>query len=108
MSNLKKRALPKKTIFIIGILVVFAFTVMFAEAYFKEKKIETYLNSLSYTNVTDITIFHKSKVLDPKTKKNAQLYKVKFTDLNKNKICKGLILINIKNSVQLDLDCTNR
>lgn len=108
MSSVKTRELPKKTVFIIGFLIVLAFTIMYAEAYFKEKKIETYLNSVSYKNIKDITIFHKSKVIDPKTKKNAQLYKIKFTDLNKNKICKGLLLINIKNSVQLDLDCTNR
>ncbi len=108
MSNIQTRKLPKKTIYIISALVILAFIIMYTEAHFKEKKVEVYLNYLSYTNVSDITIFHKSKVMDPKTKKNAQLYKIKFIDLNKNKICKGLMLINIKNHVKLDLDCTNR
>lgn len=108
MSRIIKRKLPKKTIYIIIVLIILAFTVMYAEAYFKERKIKVYLNSLSYKNVKNITIFHKSKVIDPKTKKNAQLYKIKFTDLDKNKICKGLMLIDIKNNVRLDLDCTNR
>lgn len=108
MSSIQTRKLPKKTIIIIAFLICLAFIIMFAEAFFKEKKIEVYLNSLSYKNVKDITIFHKSEVQDKETKKKSQLYKIKFTDINKNQICKGLLLINIKNKVKVDLDCIKK
>lgn len=100
------RKLPKKTIFIISIMILVSFSFMYLVSISKELKVQDYLHTLGYSNVTNITVYNKSEVQDGNSKEKGYLFKVKFDNLNNNQVCKGLIFTYLRNSnIKQDIDC---
>lgn len=107
MSKIEEiRKLPKKTIFIISIIIIVSFSLMYGVSITKKLKVEDHLHTLSYSNVANITVYNKSEVQDAKTKQKGYLFKVKFDNLNTNQVCKGLIFTYFRTkNIKQDIDC---
>lgn len=105
MEKIEVRKLPKKSIIYISIIFILAVIVLFLQSFSTQEEVKKHLSKIGYENVGDITVYNKSKMNDEETKGNGKLYKIKFTNINTNQICNGLIFINKFKKIKEDLDC---
>ncbi len=103
---IKTRKIPRSNVILITLVLVISLALMYVVSLSKELKVKEYLNLLGYKNVANISVYNKSEVKDEGTKQKGYLFKIKFTNLNNNTQCKGLIFIYNKNQVPTkDIDC---
>lgn len=105
-DNVQVRKLPKKTVYMIVTIVVLGLIAIIATSLSEQLRMKGILKNLGYVNVDNITIYNKTPVQDETTNEDAELTKLRFTDLNSSKECFGFIL-RIKKTGQYkkDLDC---
>lgn len=104
MSEIEIRKLPRKTIIIIGILIILSIAGFLLIKITKEDKMQNVLNSFGYKNVSDITVYNVSPVLDEKTNREGELYKISFTNNDTKQECKALIF-QISGRFEKDIEC---
>jgi len=100
----EKRALPKRTIVIIILMSLLALVFLYFSSLSKELKVKEYLHTLGLENVANIKVYNKSEANIDASKPNGYLFKIKFTNLDNNTQCKGLIFVSNKNLTK-DIDC---
>lgn len=108
MSNeaIEVRKLPKKTIYLIVILVILGIIATLAMSFSKQDRMAKILSTLGHPNVDSITIYNQSSVKDKDTGEPGELTKLRFYDLDKNQECFGFVLKNKKQGTfDKDLDC---
>ncbi len=105
-EHIEVRKLPKKTIIIIGIMIILGLITFLGLKELKEKRLEEILhNNLGHKNITDLKVVNKLSVEDKKTKYKSTVYKVKFFDKDTNKTCIGFIHQSRDRKYTEDLDC---
>ncbi len=105
-ENIEVRRLPKKTIYIIAVLVVLGILASLTISLSQQAKMSETLKTVGFPNVKSITIYNTSPVEDEQTKIRGELTKLKFKDLNTGKECFGFVLKNKKTGEYTkDLDC---
>lgn len=105
-ENIEVRKLPKKTIYLIVILVILGILASLAMSLSQQAKMSGILRTLGHPNVTDITIYNKTTVQDDNTQMRGELSKVRFFDVNTSQECFGFVLKNKKTGKYTkDLDC---
>lgn len=105
-ENTQVRRIPKKTIYIIIVLIILGILALSATSLSQQMKMKEVLQTLGYQNVGSITIYNKTPVQDDTTNQRSELTKLKFEDLNKNQECFGFVLKNKKTGKYTkDLDC---
>ena len=103
---IKTRKIPKTTVILISVVIVISLALMYVVSLSKELKVKEYLALLGYENVANISVYNKSEVKDENTKRKGHLFKIKFTNLNNNTKCRGLIFVYKKNQLPTkDIDC---
>ena len=104
MNQYETRKLPKKTIIIIGILIFTSIAGFLLIMLSKQVKIEEVLNSFGYKSISNVIVYNASEVLDEKTNRNGELYKIGFTNKDTNQECKGLVF-RLSGKYEIDIDC---
>jgi hypothetical protein len=104
MSN-DVRKLPKKTIFLISIIIIIALAIFLILKDLKEQKLTEILATIGHTTIKDLEVINKLSVEDTETRYKSTVYKVKFYDNNLNQTCIGFIHRNRNESYTKDFDC---
>lgn len=99
------RRLPKKTIFIIGFMVVIALSIFLVLKNLKEQKLTEVLATIGHKNIKEITVINKLSVEDSQTRYKSTVYKVMFFDKDLNKTCVGFIHREKNQHYTKDFDC---
>uniref|UniRef100_UPI0040473AF0 hypothetical protein n=1 Tax=Aliarcobacter sp. TaxID=2321116 RepID=UPI0040473AF0 len=99
------RKLPKKTIIIIGVMIVIAAAIFFVLKDLKEQKLTEILATIGHKNVKDLKVINKLSVEDKETRYKSSVYKVMFYDNNLSQSCIGFIHRNRDGSYTKDFDC---
>lgn len=99
------RKLPKKTIFIISIIVVICFVGFIVLKTLKELRMEEILKTLGHENISQMQVINKLSVEDTVTRYKSTVYKVKFHDNKLNQTCVGFIHFQRDNKFSKDVDC---
>lgn len=105
MQEYEVRKLPKKTIWIIVIMIFLGIAVFLGLKTLKEQKMIEVLNSLGYKKINKMQVINKLNVEDKKTRYKSTVYKVKFFDDEAKKTCIGFIQFKKNNKYKEDLDC---
>lgn len=104
MSQNEIRKLPKKTIFIITIIIAITLLGFLLITFSKQAKMEEVLNSLGHKNIESVMVYNVSPVEDQDTKKKGTLYKISFFDKESNKKCIGFIYKH-NSTYKEDIEC---
>lgn len=99
------RRLPKKTVFIIGFMVVIALSIFLVLKNLKEQKLTEVLATIGHKNIKEITVINKLSVEDSQTRYKSTVYKVMFFDKDLNKTCVGFIHREKNQHYTKDFDC---
>ena len=99
------RKLPKKTIFLISIIIIIALAIFLILKDLKEQKLTEILATIGHTTIKDLEVINKLSVEDTETRYKSTVYKVKFYDNNLNQTCIGFIHRNRNESYTKDFDC---
>lgn len=103
-TQYETRKLPKKTIYLIALLILLGILSIFGVSYFKQLKTQNILKHLGYTNPVNLTVYNISDVQDDSNNTKGELTKLKFH--NENQECFGFILKNKKTGqYRQDIDC---
>jgi len=100
------RKMPKKTVFIMIILIGLGVLWYFLVANGQAGKVTKILHKLGYDNVRDVTVYANHQFLREDINVKGYKYTVSFTDLKTNEKCKGFVLKDFKRNVDKDLICT--
>lgn len=73
--NNEIRKLPKKTIIIIGVMIVIALIGFLFLKDLKEQKLIEILQTIGYKNIKDVTVINKLSVEDAETRYRSTVYK---------------------------------
>ncbi len=103
--NNEIRKLPKKTIIIIGVMIVIALIGFLFLKDLKEQKLIEILQSIGYKNIKDVTVINKLSVEDAETRYRSTVYKVKFYNQDSNQTCIGFVHKERDNHYTKDIDC---
>ncbi len=105
MNTHQVRKLPKKTVIIISLMIIIAFSIFYTIQDFKEQKIAEALNSIGYKNIKNLKVINKLEVEDAETRYKSTVYKILFYDKDLEQSCIGF-LHREKNAVYTkDFDC---
>lgn len=99
------RKLPKKTYFIIVILVILGIASYFIADFGKSVKATKILNKLGYEDVTNVNVYATQEFLREDINVKGMRYTVSFTDNKAKENCKGFVLQDYKKNVEKDLIC---
>lgn len=99
------RKLPKKTIFIISILIIMGFIVFFLLKNLKELKLEEVLANIGHPNIEKLEVINKLSVEDTQTRYKSSVFKVTFYDNDLKQTCIGFVHQNKDGSYTKDFDC---
>lgn len=105
MNENEIRRLPKKTIIIIGILIVIAIIGFLFIKDLKEQKLKEILETIGYKNVTKLEVINKMEVEDNETRARSTVYKVIFFDQDSNQTCIGFVHKEKNQNYTKDFDC---
>ncbi|BAK72261.1 MAG: hypothetical protein AB7S49_00255 [Arcobacter sp.] len=105
MNNNEIRRLPKKTIFIIGLLIVIGLAFFLFLKSLKEQKLTEVLNTIGHENIKDLKVINKMSVEDTQTRYKSTVYKVMFYDNNLKQTCIGFIHREKDAHYTKDIDC---
>ncbi|ADG94470.1 conserved hypothetical protein [Arcobacter nitrofigilis DSM 7299] len=91
MSETEVRKIPKKTVIIIGVLIILAIVGYLLITLSRDAKIKEVLNSLGYTNISKVVVYNVSQVEDKNTRVQSKLFKLSFNNDETKQECFGLI-----------------
>jgi hypothetical protein len=103
--NNEVRKLPKKTIIIIGVMIVIALVGFLFIKNLKEQKLMEILQIIGYKNIKDVTVINKLSVEDSETRYRSTVFKVMFYNQDSNQTCIGFIHKEKDNHYTKDIDC---
>ncbi len=105
MNTHQVRKLPKKSVIIISIIILIAFSIFYVIQNFKEQKIAEALSSIGHKNIKNLKVINKLEVEDAETRYKSTVYKILFYDNDLEQSCIGF-LHREKNAVYTkDFDC---
>jgi hypothetical protein len=99
------RKLPKKTVIIIGILIVLGLAIFMVLKGLKEEKMTEILATLGHTNIKEVKVINRLSVEDKKTRYKSSVYKINFYDNTLKQTCAGFVHRGKNNTYTKDLDC---
>ena len=102
------RKLPIKTKIIFIILSIIAIVMYFMQENTKVIKANKILQTLGYTNISNLKVYSKNQVEDKITKVQGNKYFIKFVNNNTKEECRGFILKNFKRETAQDLTCERK
>jgi hypothetical protein len=105
MAKSEVRKLPRRTIVIIGVLVLAGIAVFTILKTLKQDKMTEILATLGHSNIGKIEVINKLSVEDKETRYKSKVYKVRFYDEDLNKTCIGFIHMGRYNKNTKDFDC---
>lgn len=100
------RKLPKKTIIIIGVLIVLGIISFVLASAGKATKATKILAKLGIENVSNVKVYATQEFLREDINVKGMKYTVSFFNKDTNEECKGFILKDYKNNVEKDLLCS--
>ena len=100
------RKMPKKTVFLMIILIGLGIVWYFLVANGQAGKVTKILHKLGYDNVRDVKVYANHQFLREDINVKGYKYTVSFKDLQANEECKGFVLQDFKRNVDKDLICT--
>jgi hypothetical protein len=99
------RKIPKKTIYIIYILILMGIAVFFVLKNLKEEKLTEALATIGHTNIKSLEVINKLSVEDTETRYKSSVFKVSFYDTDLKQTCIGFVHQNRDGSYTKDFDC---
>ena len=99
------RKLPKRTIFIISILILMGFAIFFLLKNLKEQKLEEVLAKIGHPHIEKLEVINKLSVEDTETRYKSSVFKVTFYDNDLKQTCIGFVHQNRDASYTKDFDC---
>jgi len=99
------RKIPKKTMIIIGSLIVLGIISFFLASAGKATKATKILATLGYENVSNVRVYATQEFLREDINVKGMKYTVSFFNNVTNEECKGFILKDYKKNVEKDLLC---
>ena len=100
------RKMPKKTVFIMIILIGLGIVWYFLVANGQAGKVTKILHKLGYDNVRDVKVYANHQFIRDDINVKGFKYTVSFVNLETNEECKGFVLKDFKKNVDKDLICT--
>jgi len=100
------RKIPKKTIFIMVILISLGITWYFLVANGQSTKVTKILNKLGYDKVRDVKVYANHQFMRDDINVKGYKYTISFTNIKSLETCKGFVLQDFKRNVDKDLICT--
>lgn len=101
----KTRPIPKKTIFIFIVLILFGIISYFMNEIGKAAKAGKVLYFIGYKNIEDISVAKIIKFRNDDTGIEGYKYTVNFRNIDTSKDCQGFIWADFKKNVIQDIDC---
>jgi hypothetical protein len=105
MNTHQVRKLPKRTVVVISLLIVIAFSVFYVIKDLKERKLTEVLATIGHKNITRLKVINKLEVEDVVTKYKSSVYKVLFYDNDLNQSCIGFIHRERNDTYTKDFNC---
>ncbi|MCP4969726.1 MAG: hypothetical protein GY932_03900 [Arcobacter sp.] len=102
---LEVRKIPKKSIFLIVLIILISVVGFLFITVTKNMKIKDILVTLGYKNIEDVKVINKLNVENQESKLKSTVYKVVFIDKNLNKKCVGFVHKNKYGKYKKDIDC---
>jgi hypothetical protein len=99
------RRLPKKTVFIISILMIMGLAIFLLLKDLKELKLEEILATIGHPNIKKLEVINKLSVEDTETRYKSSVFKVTFYDSDLKQTCIGFVHQNRDGSYTKDFDC---
>lgn len=100
------RKMPKKTVFLMIILIGLGILWYFLVANGQATKVTKILHKLGYDKVMDVKVYANHQFIRDDINVKGYKYTISFTDISKNETCKGFVLQDFKRNVEKDLICT--
>ena len=100
------RKMPKKTVFLMIILIGLGILWYFLVANGQATKLTKILHKLGYDKVMDVKVYANHQFIRDDINVKGYKYTISFTDISKNETCKGFVLQDFKRNVEKDLICT--
>ncbi len=100
------RKMPKKTVFIMIILIGLGIVWYFLVANGQAGKVTKILHKLGYDNVRDVKVYANHQFIRDDINVKGFKYTISFKNLTTNQECKGFVLKDFKRNVDKDLICT--
>ena len=104
-NSLQTRAIPKKSLIIMAILVLAGIATFFLTEKGKSQKVTRILYKVGYTDVKDVKVYGITKVENKDTRVQGFKYFVIFTDNKTNQKCRGFVLQDFKKNTADDITC---
>lgn len=107
-TEIEVRPIPKKTIIIIGILIVTGILFFYLVSMGKAAKASKILVQLGYENFSNVKVYATQEFLREDINIKGMRYTISFIDNKSNQECKGFVLKDYKGNVEKDLLCNNK
>jgi hypothetical protein len=104
-NNIPTRQIPKKSLYIIAILILLGIATFFLTQDGKSKKVTKILHKVGYKNVKDVKVYGVTKVEDKDTRIQGFKYFVIFKDIDNNQECRGFVSQDFKRNTKKDISC---
>ena len=105
MNTHQVRKLPKKSVIIISIIILIAFSIFYVIQNFKEQKIAEALSSIGHKNIKNLKVINKLEVEDAETRYKSTVYKILFYDNDLQESCIGFLHREKNQSYTKDFNC---
>lgn len=99
------RKLPKKTVFIMIILVILGLIWFVLVSFGQATKVTKILHKLGYEDVSKVRVYAHHQFLREDINVKGYKYTVSFTNNKTKEECKGFVLKDFKQNVEKDLLC---
>ena len=106
MSEVTKRNIPKKYIFVMFILVILGCFVYYIINVTREAKVTQILYDLGYTSIKNVQVVNRTYVENKDTRRRGVSFKLLFFDNNTQKNCIGFVYKNNSKKYEQNIDCT--
>ncbi len=106
MSEVIKRKIPKKYIFIIFILIISGFFVYYVINSTRQAKVTQILYDLGYKSIKNVQVINKTHLENKDTRKRSVSFKILFFNKKLQKNCIGFVYKNNSKKYEQNIDCT--
>ncbi len=101
----EKRPIPKKTIIMIGVIIIIGIIAYMMNEMGKSAKATSVLYKLGYQNIKNVHVAKIAKFRNEDTNIEGYKYSVKFKNLDNKQECRGFVWADFKNNIIQDLEC---
>lgn len=103
--SLEKRKLPKRTIFLISVLIILATFIFLSMDTLRNEKFNEILVDLGHKDIKNLKVVNRMNAENTVTKEKSYVYKLTFFDNSLNKQCTGFITKEKDKKYTKDFDC---